>query len=343
MANNYEAWEISVSDFEKQKTDYDKLLFFLGFGILAPSSHNSQPWEFQLDVDNFSVAVFKSKVRALPFGDPQDDLLYVSIGCAIENIIIATDYFGYTTDVTYEEDTKVELCATLKFKQDHEQSLNGENLIHQIQRRIVNRGKYELKKPSADFLKKIQQFSNEDHKIVIIQDSETITHIGKIVNHASIQLMDSSLFRKELSTHVKNNFTKSHVGIPAFGMQIPDALSLFVPTLIRFFNMDKLSKQQNETLFTKYTPLIVILTSKNDTKKDKLISGRIYQMISLNAISENIKTSPWGAVSVRSESKQELREVLNTEFYPEFLFRMGYNKEDPHHSPRLLVNSVLKK
>ena len=49
----------------------------------------------------------------------------------------------------------------------------------------------------------------------------------------------------------------------------------------------------------------------------------MYQNIALNAISQDIKTSPWGSVSVYSESNKELQKVLNTEFYPEFLFRIG--------------------
>lgn len=343
MANNYDAWNVSIADFEELKSDYNKLLFFLRFGILAPSSHNSQPWEFQIDVDKLSINVFKSKVRVLPVGDPNDDLSYVSIGCAIENIIITADYFGYTASVIYEESLQTGLCAILKFTQDHPKSTDSNHLIHQIKRRIVNRGKYEQGKLPNEFLEKIQKLSTMDHKIVLVQDPQTIADIGKIANYASIQLMDSSLFRKELSTHVKNNFTKSYVGIPAFGMQIPNILSLIVPNLIRLFNMDKLSEKQNIALFTKHTPLIIVLISKNNTKKDKLIIGRMYQYISLNAISQGIKTSPWGSVSVYSESNKELQKVLNTEFYPEFLFRIGYNNKDPHHSPRLLVNSVIKK
>ncbi|HAQ02829.1 hypothetical protein A2467_01050 [Candidatus Nomurabacteria bacterium RIFOXYC2_FULL_36_8] len=343
MANNYDAWKVSVTDFEEQKSDYDKLLFFLRFGILAPSSHNSQPWEFQIDVEKLSINVFKSKVRVLPVGDPNDDLSYVSIGCTVENIVVTADYFGYTVSVVYEENPQIELCAILQFTQDHSKSIDSSHLIHQIKRRIVNRGKYEQRNLPDEFLEKIQKFSTTDHKVVLIQDSQTIADIGKIANYASIQLMSSYLFRRELSTHVKNNFTESYVGIPAFGMQIPGILSLIVPNLIKLFNMDKFSEKQNTALFTKYTPEIIVLTSKNNTKKDKLIIGRMYQNIALNAISQDIKTSPWGSVSVYSESNKELQKVLNTEFYPEFLFRIGYNNKDPHHSPRLLVNSVIKK
>ena len=343
MANNYDSWKISVSDFEKQKNDYDKLVFLLEFGTLAPSSHNSQPWEFQIDSDNLSILFFKSKKRTISVGDPNDTLSYISIGCAIENVVIAADYFGYKTDVTYDENHESELCATLKLTQDHNKSLDNNHLIFQINKRLVNRGKYEAKLPPDVFLKKIERLSFENCKVVVIQDSKTISSAGEIANNASIKLMDSQPFRNELSSYVKNNFTKSYVGIPAFGMQINNLLSLVVPTFVRIFNMDKLSKKQNMALFSKHTPIIVVITSKEDAKKDKLISGRIYQKIALYAMAENIKTSPWGSASVHNESRKKLQILLNTDFYPEFLFRMGYNMKDPRHSPRLLVDKVIKK
>jgi len=343
MTKNYDAWKISISDFKEQKNNYDKLVFFSRFGLLAPSSHNSQPWEFEIDEKKLSIQIFKSTKRILPVGDPKDTLSYISIGCAIENIIIAADFFGFTAQVMYENDPENNLCATIQFTESNKQSSELGHLFHQIEKRIVNRGKYEDRIPADDFLKKIQQLYPGDYRIVFIKDPQTISLVGNIVNQASIELMDSRTFRKELSKHVKNNFTKSHVGIPAFGMGINNAISLLVPLLARFVNLDKLSEKQNAKLFARHTPVIAVILSREDGKKDKIISGNLYEKTSLYSISEDIKTSPWGGIIVHEELREKLRQILKTEFYPQFLFRMGYNKKDPRHSPRLLVDSVLKK
>jgi hypothetical protein len=343
MAKNYDAWKISVHDFEKQKNNFEKLAFFIKFGLLAPSSHNSQPWEFEINEKDLLIKIFKAKERVLPIGDPNDDLCYVSIGCVTENIIISADYFGFSSEIIYEENIQGDLCLTLKFTKDHEVTCDSEHLVHQISKRIVNRGKYENKPLPENFLEEIKEFSDENHEIVFVDDRKKIFSIGEIANYASIKLMDSHIFRKELSDHVKNNFTKSYVGIPAFGMGINNLLSLFVPTLVKIFNMDKASKNQNLALFKKHTPLLVVIASKNDSKKAKIISGRLYQKISLYAMAENIKTSPWGAITVHKESREKLKNFLNTGFHPDFLFRMGYNEKDPKHSPRLLIDAVLKK
>lgn len=45
---NYLAWEVKVKDFYDQKTISDQLRFLVRFAVLAPSSHNSQPWMFEV-------------------------------------------------------------------------------------------------------------------------------------------------------------------------------------------------------------------------------------------------------------------------------------------------------
>jgi hypothetical protein len=39
-----EAWDVRESDFPINGSDEEKLKFLLSYAILAPSSHNSQPW-----------------------------------------------------------------------------------------------------------------------------------------------------------------------------------------------------------------------------------------------------------------------------------------------------------
>ncbi|MBI3589397.1 MAG: hypothetical protein HY093_03230 [Candidatus Liptonbacteria bacterium] len=43
MKENYAPWEIDVEAFPKKGSLDDQLKFLLGFAILAPSTHNSQP------------------------------------------------------------------------------------------------------------------------------------------------------------------------------------------------------------------------------------------------------------------------------------------------------------
>ena len=54
---------------------------------LAPSSHNTQCWKFGLEPD--AITILPDLTRRCPAVDPDDHHLYVSLGCAAENIVQA--------------------------------------------------------------------------------------------------------------------------------------------------------------------------------------------------------------------------------------------------------------
>jgi hypothetical protein len=54
---------------------------------LAASSHNTQPWRFELGRD--SITILPDFSRRCPAVDPDDHHLYASLGCAAENLVVA--------------------------------------------------------------------------------------------------------------------------------------------------------------------------------------------------------------------------------------------------------------
>ncbi|OKH30965.1 hypothetical protein NIES2101_41915 [Calothrix sp. HK-06] len=42
-------WNVQETDFPATGTSEEKLKFILNYAILAPSSHNTQPWCFKID------------------------------------------------------------------------------------------------------------------------------------------------------------------------------------------------------------------------------------------------------------------------------------------------------
>ena len=70
MVPVYSPWMISASHFPVAGTMADKLQFFVAYAILAPSSHNTQPWRFQLT--GSQIDLYADGTRALPVMDPDD-------------------------------------------------------------------------------------------------------------------------------------------------------------------------------------------------------------------------------------------------------------------------------
>src|SRR4051812_23735567 len=111
----YSAWNVEEYHFPRHGTLGEKLTFVLNYTILAPSLHNTQPWKFMIH-DN-EMRVLADRSRQLQIADPDARELYISLGCALENLLTAATFFGLSASVAYFPSPNDELwVATVTFK-----------------------------------------------------------------------------------------------------------------------------------------------------------------------------------------------------------------------------------
>jgi hypothetical protein len=83
--------------------DSSRLRDLVRQATLAASSHNTQPWKFTLA--ERSITIFPDYTRRTPLVDPDDHHLFVSLGCATENLVHAALASGLHADVRVHEDS----------------------------------------------------------------------------------------------------------------------------------------------------------------------------------------------------------------------------------------------
>ena len=76
----------------------------------APSGHNTQPWFFTLGADAITITPDFSK--RLPVVDPDDRELFISLGCAAENLRIAASHYGYATTTAVSGQAQLPSAST---------------------------------------------------------------------------------------------------------------------------------------------------------------------------------------------------------------------------------------
>jgi nitroreductase len=91
-------WALNEADYPARGTREEQLRFVLRYAILAPSNRNSQPWCFTVRRDQISIHADVSRWQRV--SDPHGHELHVSIGCALENLLVALDHFGFGHVVT---------------------------------------------------------------------------------------------------------------------------------------------------------------------------------------------------------------------------------------------------
>lgn len=338
MKENYRPWTIDISAFPHGGDPEEQLKFLIGFAVLAPSSHNSQPWKFGV-ADN-SISVFMESSRRLTDSDKNDRQLFISLGCAITNLVVAADYYGYSSSVQYHTTERLAALITLTASQP---KTNHENhLIFSIPTRTNNRNRYENRLPDESFVRRVGSLAVEDVRIDLVHDEQRKNRLADAAIQAGIAAMEDEKFRKELSRYVKSNVTKSKIGMPAFGMGIPTPVSFLVPALIKRFNMNRVNRKKDEKLLKIYTPLFAVISTREDNPVSWMNAGEIYERIALMATQAGLSTAVWAAPIQIGEFYKKLQSTLEIDFRPQVFFRLGYPIKSTPHSPRLLAEEVLR-
>ncbi|CAG0946107.1 partial Putative NAD(P)H nitroreductase, partial [Anaerolineae bacterium] len=73
------------------------------YATLAANGHNTQPWKFAIKEN--AIEIHPDYTRRLPVVDPSNRELWISLGCALENLLIATCASGFAPEVSYPDTT----------------------------------------------------------------------------------------------------------------------------------------------------------------------------------------------------------------------------------------------
>ena len=167
----------------------------ISFAILAPSGHTSQPWQFQVS-DN-EIIITPDYTKRLDVVDGNDRELFISLGCAVQNLQTAASHFGYNSNYIYN-DGKIIVTIT---KQD---VYNDDTLFDAIKKRHTFRGSFTGEKIPAN---SIQSIENEGNVSVMVYESECRESEiikQKITEGNEIQMSDTA-FKRELISWMRFN------------------------------------------------------------------------------------------------------------------------------------------
>jgi hypothetical protein len=85
----YEPWHLDMSSRGPMS--------LVGAAILAANAHDSQPWVFRVGPE--LIDLFAATERSIGAMDPLGREMYLSLGCALENLVLAAKAHGYRADV----------------------------------------------------------------------------------------------------------------------------------------------------------------------------------------------------------------------------------------------------
>lgn len=335
---NLVPWEVNEEEFPEAGKIEERLIFLLRYAILAPSGHNTQPWYFS--VRGNEILVYVNREGELPIVDPDNRELYISVGCALANLLIAGKHFQLGCKLElFPEGERSELVAVVEFFQGPD-TPEFPDLFPGILLRHTNRREYAEGAIEEEKLQELKACVDEDgFRLDLILDRQTKSQIAELVCRGDLIQLRDKAFRRELASWIRPNWMKTGDGMPGYAFGVPDVMSFLGPFFMKTFNMSKSQAKKDMKLVEK-APAIGILSSAKDDKRSWVKTGVLFGKLANAAAVLGLQYSFFNQPIEVPELRKQLEVLLRQQLPPQLLFRFGYAKPG-RHTPRKPIDEVL--
>ncbi|MEK7146998.1 MAG: hypothetical protein AAB772_01945 [Patescibacteria group bacterium] len=351
MKENYKAWEIEPIKNAALMNKKDFYAHLVGWAILAANSHNVQPWRFILKPKKNIIDVCVTKEGILPISDPTGRQAFISVGCALENLITAMQYYFGSNygdiELTAGHFIYPEFAAKARLQEKIASDYDGERLLklQAIKKRTNNRAVYQTHREICDLIKSTIKTAAKIRKVKLhlISDDFTKKILANIQSFGDSYVIANKDFRRELSYFLLPNDTENFKGMPGNTFGLNDEMAKYVHEELKKTELNKeLAKNfaAGGKAVMNSAPVIGVITIPKDEPREWIKAGRAFQRIALIATMHGISVAIHAAMVEVGILNWLLRMRLKTLERPAVVFRMGYCSEQTPHSPRMPAEHV---
>lgn len=319
---------------EKTPIPKEQITSLLSYAILAPSSHNTQPWRFEITAGG--VSMFADRVRALPANDPDDRELTISCGCALMNLRVAAAHEG--VGVTFDrapDSGDDELLAVISFRQDGSLSNDEAGLFTFIEGRRTYRKRFAPREVTTAILDSLSAAASEEGSwFEVIESEESRQKVAELVAEGDSIQWSSPSWRRELAAWM-------HPRRRGDGLTVPGLVAPIAQLVVRTFDMGKKIGAKDRQLADK-SPVLAVIGAAGDSVADWLAAGQALERILLAAHSQGLQASYLNQPIQVASLRPKLENILNQNGFPQILLRLGYPEEVIDAAPRRPLDEVIE-
>lgn len=325
---NYRSpWQIDKNDFPFDGSSEDQMKFLLRYAILAPSSHNTQPWKFS--IKGSRIEVYVDRTRWLRVADPDQRELFISAGCALENLLVAGEHFGFKYKLNYFPGRE-DVVAEVQFQPNGSSSIR-EGLLDVIPVRITNHNAYNETPISPDDLRSINNCFDEKDIFLHITDQPDIKrNVDEMIVQADATQFSDPDYREELGYWI---------GQGVFGASW--LMSKIGQLAVTHINMGKgLGKKDSQLLMS--SPVLAVISSTVNDRESQVKVGQVFERVFLTATTLGVSIHPMSQILEIPQLKEQVEELIPmSNVNAQQTFRMGYGEPEKDHTPRRPLEEVL--
>ncbi len=302
------------------------------YATLAPSSHNTQCWKFR--PSERSVSILPDFERRCPVVDPDDHHLFVSLGCAAENLIQAALAKGFNGHVSFVVGTS----GSLEISLEPTKAVTSP-LFEAITRRQSTRTEFDGQPLSNAELKLLERAGTGNGvQVLLLTGKQAVESILDYVVQGNTAQMRDPAFVEELKAWVR--FSDAEAVRLGDGLCSRSSGNPAVPRWLGsiLFNLFFTEKAENEKYarHIRSSAGIAVFVSTANDKAHWVEVGRAFERFGLQAAAIDVRTAHLNQPVEVSALRSQFANFLSiTTGRPDLVVRFGRGPEMPRslHRP----------
>ena len=346
----YEPWK------DWRGSDVDGPLALVPAAILASNAHDTQPWLFR--VGESRIDLFADTRRDMGAADPLRREMYISLGCALENLLLAGGASAYDHRLTLMPDGPVAThVARVELSPDEERP---SELYEAIPNRHTNRYAYDTEHPvSPATLDSLGALGDEaDVEVFWFAGPEERKRVGELTIEATRAFVADGRQSRDSNAWYRHGWDeiqekKDGITLDASGSPgLIRVVGKMLPETSRARNDEAWLTATRDTQVPTAAAFGVIAVRDGRDETQRMKAGRLWQRMHLRATVDGLAMQPLNQINERADREAEqgieprfgnaLRGLLgNPAWQGVFAFRIGYPTTEAPPSPRRPVEEVL--
>jgi hypothetical protein len=253
---------------------------------LAPSSHNTQCWKFALEKD--AITILPDLSRRCPAVDPDDHHLFVSLGCAAENLIQAARAHGLRGEADFDE-IRNAVRITLS-----PVAPEATDMFNAIASRQSTRAEYDGKPIASGDLTRLETATRSDRvRLLLLTDRPALENVLDFVVQGNTAQMNDKAFVDELKAWIRFNGADAvRLGDGLFSKSSgnPEGPAWLGGLMFGFFFTPK-AENQKYVKHLRSSAGVAVFAGVKEDKAHWVEVGRSYERFALQATALGIRTA----------------------------------------------------
>jgi nitroreductase len=323
-------WALREADYPARGSREEKLRFAVRYAILAPSNRNTQPWRFAVRRDQITIHADTSRWQRVSDSNKRE--LYISLGCALENLLVALEHFGIGHVVTRSpgaEDESIAVQVAI-LDQPVVSPFRTDRMFKAIVRRHTHQGRYLRRPVTRGALGKLEGCKVEhDLSLLLTHDGAIKRAVDRLMLEGDALAFSNPRYREELA---------ACIGEGSFGG--PWLLSLAQEFAVAHLGVSKaVARGDHAALMS--SPVFGLISGRTGTEDVRIKAGQLLERLYLAATSLGLFLQPISQLLEAERVRLKFSKLFRAGGVPLMPFRLGFAATPGHRTPRRPLTDVL--